>query len=84
MLMGTVVGTVTTTVKDPSLEGVKLMIVRLSADSGGRLVVAADASHVAGKGDKSYLLTSKEAASAMELGRVPVDLAIAGIIDTRL
>lgn len=81
MIVGKVVGTVTSTMKDAALTGVKLLIVRLSKDRDGRMLVAADASHVAGYGDEVYLVTSKEGADALKLGMVPVDASIVGIVD---
>ena len=66
MLMGTVVGTLTCTIKDPSLSGVKLLAVRLANDQ--KIIIAADLCQGAGRGDNVYLLTSKEAAMGLGAG----------------
>jgi microcompartment protein CcmK/EutM len=81
VIIGKVVGTVTSTMKDATLTGVKLLVVKLPKDMGSKMLVAADASHVAGYGDKVYLATSKEGANALHLGMVPVDASIVGIVD---
>lgn len=82
MIVGKVVGKVTSTVKDASLTGVKLLIVSLSKEMGNRVLVAADASHAAGYGDEVYIVTSLEGANALNLGMVPVDASIVGIVDS--
>ncbi len=82
VIIGNVVGKVTSTVKDASLTGVKLLIVSLSKEMGNRVLVAADASRAAGCGDKVYIVTGKEGANALKLGMVPVDASIVGIVDS--
>lgn len=82
MIVGKVVGKVTSSVKDAALTGVKLLIVSLSKEMGDRLLVAADASHTAGYGDEVYVVISKEGADALDLGMVPVDASIVGIVDS--
>ena len=81
MFVGRVIGTITSTAKDITLTGVKLLIVRLSKDMGDKILVAADASHVAGYGDEVYIVSSKEGANALNAGMVPVDASIVGIVD---
>jgi ethanolamine utilization protein EutN len=81
MFVGRVIGTITSTAKDITLTGVKLLIVRLSKDMGDKILVAADASHVAGYGDEVYIVSSKEGANALNTGMVPVDASIVGIVD---
>ncbi len=85
MYAGVVAGSVVATVKDDALEGVPLLIVRKvenGRDAG--LVVAADHTRQAGRGDHVYLIGSKEAARIFrELPRIPpADAAIVGFIDT--
>lgn len=71
-------------VKDPAMEGIKLLIVQ-PLDKGlspsGECVVAADAVHQSGVGDMVYFVASREAAEALEPSFVPVDHAIVGIVD---
>lgn len=82
MITGTVEGTVVATVKDPSLNGIKLLLVRLSgADKPGGLVVAGDASRQAGTGDFVTLIGSKEASLMFGKTQPPCDMAITGFVD---
>jgi len=84
MQLGRVRGTVVSTIKDPALVGMKLLIVQPLDEhqkSQGECVVAADAVHQAGEGDLIYFVASREAAEAMEPRFVPVDHAIVGIVD---
>jgi ethanolamine utilization protein EutN len=84
MLLARVIGTVVATVKDDALKGIKLMVVQVLDEGGtprGAPEVAADAVGYAGPGDHVFLATRKEA--AFPLGDlVPVDLSIAGFVDT--
>jgi ethanolamine utilization protein EutN len=83
VFLGRVEGTVVCTVKTPSLEGIKLLVVRqiVSGKETG-LVIAADATRQAGSGDMVYMIGRKEAALMFD-NKVPPpsDLTIAGIID---
>ena len=84
MQLGRVIGTVVATVKYEGLEGVKLLIVQpldKRQEPEGRPVVAADAVHMAGRGELVYIVGAREAAEAMEDRFVPVDHAIVGIVD---
>lgn len=84
MKLGTVRGTVVATVKDPGMEGMKLLIVQPLDEHRvprGSCVVATDAVHQAGPGDLVFFVASREAAEAMEPRFVPVDHAIVGIVD---
>lgn len=84
MQLARVIGTVVATVKSPSLEGVRLLIVQpLTRQLApvGTPVVAADAVHMAGPGELVYIVGSREAAEAMEVRFAPVDHAIVGIVD---
>ncbi|MDK1019888.1 MAG: EutN/CcmL family microcompartment protein [Actinomycetota bacterium] len=84
MQLGRVRGTVVATIKDPGMQGMKLLIVQpLDEEQNdvGDCVVAADAVYQAGEGDLIYFVESREAAEAMEPRFVPVDHAIVGIVD---
>ena len=85
MFMGKVLGNVVSSVKNKSLEGLKLMLVKQTDISGnaiGKPLVAID-SVDAGEGDRVLLL--KEGGSAkmiLKRNKMPVNLVIAGVIDT--
>ena len=83
MNIGKVVGTVVCTVKTPSLEGVKLLVVRQIVNGVEKgLLIACDGTRQAGVGDVVYMIGRKEA--ALLLSREdppPSDITIAGIID---
>lgn len=83
MNIGIVVGMVVCTVKTPSLEGVKLLIVRQIVNGAQKgLVIACDGTRQAGIGDTVYMIGRKEAALLLDLADPPPsDLTIAGIID---
>jgi microcompartment protein CcmK/EutM len=81
---GKVEGSVVATVKDPSLVGVKLLLVRIMDGPEGAakgLIVAGDATRQAGEGDFVTMLTSKEAALIFEGVTPSCDFAITGFID---
>lgn len=83
MYTGVVAGSVVATVKDSALEGVPLLIVRkIENGKEAGLIVAADQTRQAGKGDYVYMIGSKEAARIFRVKRIPVDVAIVGFIDT--
>lgn len=83
MYIGQVEGTVVCSIKTPTLEGVKLLIVRQIVNRKPTgLVIAADATRQAGIGDTVYMIGRKEAALMLDLkDPPPSDLTIAGIID---
>lgn len=84
MQLGRVTGTVVASVKADGLEGVRFLIVQPLDDRrepAGRPVVAADAVHMAGRGELIYFVSAREAAEALEPRFVPVDHAIVGIVD---
>ncbi len=84
MQLARVIGTVVATVKSPGLEGIKLLIVQPldgQRQPVGGAVVAADAVHMAGPGELVYVVAAREAAQALPEPFVPVDHAIAGIVD---
>jgi ethanolamine utilization protein EutN len=85
MQLGTVVGTATSTIKHPSLEGQKLLVVQLLAADGrspdGEPVLAVD-SLGAGRGDR-ILLTSdgKAVQELLKSQNTPVRWSVIGIPD---
>ncbi len=84
MKFGRVIGTLVATTKYEGLEGVKLLVVQpLDEDRrpSGDPQVAADATAQAGPGHLVFVVGSREAAQALPVVFVPVDLAITGIVD---
>ena len=84
MLLGKIVGTAVATIKTPELTGVKLLVVQLlnkHLEPIGNLQVAADATQ-AGYGDIVFMVRAREAALALEIPFVPVDLTAIGVVDT--
>ena len=82
MYTGEVVGSVVATVKDPGLEGIPLLVVRLIENGLPKnMIVAADSTRQAGRGDFVYLIGSKEAALMFRNISPPADAAIVGFID---
>src|SRR5262245_44023105 len=79
MYLGKVIGRVVSTVKDPSLEGRKLLLVRRLPN--GPCVVAVDAVG-AGAGETVYVCRGREAAFAFKPEEVPTEASIVAIIDT--
>ncbi len=83
MHLGRVIGNVCATVKDPQLEGVKLLLVQpLNADgtNTGIPIVALDAVG-AGAGETVYWSGRREACLAFD-PQVPSDASVTGIVDT--
>ena len=83
MKLATVIGTVTCTIKDPSLEGQKILLIQPLDDDQkpvGRPIASIDTSQ-AGEGDLVYWVLSREAAFALPNSFAPVDSAIVGIVD---
>ena len=83
MNIGRVEGTVVCTVKTPTLEGIKLMVVRRIVNGVDKdLVIACDGTRQAGIGDTVYMIGRAEAALLLSReAPPPSDLTIAGIID---
>ena len=83
MNIGRVEGTVVCTVKTPTLEGIKLMVVRRIVNGADKdLVIACDGTRQAGIGDTVYMIGRAEAALLLSReAPPPSDLTIAGIID---
>ena len=83
MYLGKVIGTVVAERKYEGLEGKKLLVVTPldhTLRATGEAHVAVDTVR-AGHGDLVYLVSSREAALALEPWFVPVDAAIVGIVD---
>ena len=84
MLLGKVIGTVTSCVTYRGLEGVKLLILQpldKLQQPAGEPLVAADATRMAGPGELIYYEGGREAAVALDPWFVPVDHSIVGIVD---
>lgn len=83
MFLGRVIGNVVCTVKNPALDGQRLLIVQPLDRRGrdkGRPLVALD-SVGAGAGETIYCCRGREAALAFSSGRVPTEVTIVGIVD---
>lgn len=83
MQLGRVVGTVVVSVKNPTLDGVKLLLVQPMSSSRepvGRVIVAAD-SVGAGTGEDVFFVRGKEASFPFYPIEVPADAGIVGIVD---
>jgi microcompartment protein CcmK/EutM len=84
MQLGKVIGTVVATVKNPSLEGKKLLLVQPVDRQGrsiGRAFVALDAVG-AGAGETIYWCRGREASFPFLPEEVPTEATIVGIVDT--
>ncbi|KAA0255372.1 MAG: ethanolamine utilization protein EutN [Acidobacteria bacterium] len=85
MLLGRIVGTVVPCVVTPGLEGVPMLLVQPLDEHGkprGKVLVAADATRMAGPGELVAYEGGREAALALEPWFVPVDHAVVAIVDT--
>ena len=83
MYIGEVGGTVVATVKEPNLENIPLLVVQLiEKGKKTKMIVAADSTRQAGRGDFVYMIGSKEAGRMFRTKRTPADAAIVGFIDT--
>ena len=83
MMLARVIGNVVSTVKDPGLEGRKLLLIQPLARDGqpkGRPLVGID-SIGAGFGEMVYWCRGREASLAFK-GEVPSDCSIVGIVDS--
>lgn len=84
MLLGRVIGRVVPCVVSRGLEGTPLLLVQPVDPRGrpaGRVLVAADATRMAGPGELVSYEGGREAALALDPSFVPVDHAIVGIVD---
>ncbi|MBN2498894.1 MAG: EutN/CcmL family microcompartment protein [Deltaproteobacteria bacterium] len=83
MQLGKVIGQVIATVKDPSLEGMRLFVVQgldETLSPTGKPFVAVDGVRCAGPGDVVYLCFKRDAAIALGDAH-PVDATILGFVD---
>jgi ethanolamine utilization protein EutN len=81
--LGKILGTVVATRKDPSLLGVRLLLMQPLDDNlkaVGAVIVAADPSG-ARPGDVVMWVGSREASLALENKFAPVDAAVVGLVD---
>jgi len=82
--LGKVVGTVVSTVKDPKLQGSKLLIVNLMQPDGtlGKSHVVAVDTVGAGVEEVVIIVRGSSARQAKGMETVPTDTSIIGIVDT--
>ena len=83
MQLARVIGDVVSTRKDPSFEGIKLLLLQpIGADGrdAGRPLVAVD-SVGAGVGERVFFVRGKEASFPFYPVEAPVDAGIVGIVD---
>ena len=84
MYLGHVVGRVWATVKNPHLEGIRLLIVQPLTPElrpAGKAVICTDWTG-AGAGETVYWVRSKEASYLFAPQEPPTDATIVGIVDT--
>ncbi len=84
MRLAIVIGTVVATVKNPTLQGKKLLLLKHTNEygkPGGRAFLALD-SVGAGVGETVYYVRGKEAAFPFLPDEVPSDATIVGIVDS--
>lgn len=85
MDLAKVIGTVVATRKDPSLEGTRLLVVQPLDEKQEPIsdpLVAVDTLNDAGVGEIVYIVTGGDAVSVVPGKRMPVDVAIVGIVDS--
>ena len=83
MDIGKVIGTVVATRKDPSLEGTRLLVVQPMDEKHAPIsepLVAVDTLQDAGVGELVYMVTGGDAVGVLPGKRMPVDVAIVGIV----
>jgi ethanolamine utilization protein EutN len=84
MQLARVIGDVVSTVKDPNLTGITLLVLQpITADGepSGRTLVALD-SVGAGLGEHVFFVRGREAAFPFYPGEPPADAAVIGIVDS--
>lgn len=84
MQLGRVIGTVVATIKDPGLDGIKMLVVQPVGRDGrdkGKALVALD-SVGAGIGETVYWCRGKEASFPFLPTEVPIETTIVGIVDS--
>jgi carbon dioxide concentrating mechanism protein CcmL len=84
MLLAKVRGTVVSTCKEPSLSGVKFLMVQLISDAGEPLPDYEVAADVVGAGVGEWVLITRGSGARMHEGYRdrPVDAAVIAIVDT--
>ena len=85
MDIGKVIGTVVAIRKDPSLEGTRLLVVQPLDEKHTPIsdpLVAVDTLQDAGVGEVVYMVTGGDAVGVIPGKRMPVDVAIVGIVDS--
>ena len=85
MDLAKVIGTVVATRKDPSLAGTRLLVVQPLDEKQSPIsdpIVAVDTLNDAGVGEIVYIVTGGDAVSVIPGKRMPVDVAIVGIVDS--
>ncbi|MBD2295538.1 EutN/CcmL family microcompartment protein [Anabaena sphaerica FACHB-251] len=84
MQIAKVRGTVVSTQKDPSLRGVKLLLLQLVDEDGKLLPEYEVAADIVGAGVDEWVLVSRGSAARQVLGNEqrPLDAAVVAIIDT--
>ncbi|MEO8077559.1 MAG: EutN/CcmL family microcompartment protein [Acidobacteriota bacterium] len=83
MQLARVIGEVVSTIKDPNLAGVTMLVLQPIAASGeaaGRTLVALD-SVGAGVGEHVFFVRGREAAFPFYPAEPPADAAVIGIVD---
>jgi microcompartment protein CcmK/EutM len=83
MQLARVIGEVVSTVKDPNLSAITLLVLQPLSPSGepfGRTLVAAD-SVGAGVGENVFFVRGREAAYPFYPAEPPTDASIVGIVD---
>jgi microcompartment protein CcmK/EutM len=83
MQVARVIGDVVSTRKDPSLDGLTLLVLQPldpARQPAGRPIVAADAAG-AGVGEHVFFVRGKEAAFPFHPAEPPIDAAVVGIVD---
>lgn len=84
MLLAKVRGTVVSTCKEPSLNGVKFLMVQLLSDTGEPLPDYEVAADVVGAGVGEWVLITRGSGARQHTGYVdrPVDATVVAIVDT--
>lgn len=83
MQLAKVIGTIVATIKDPSLNGLKIMMIQPLTDDlkPSGIAIAAIDTVQAGPNDLVHWISAREAALTLPDSFAPVDAAITGIVD---
>ena len=84
MKLGKVIGNVVSSIKDPGLHSLRLLVVQGLDDNlepNGNPYVAADGISTAGPGDIVYVVSKKEAALVFSKDLIPIDECIVGFVE---